>query len=131
MTQEKAEYLKKKLKRKIKKEFFEVFDGMLVDVLNNKNYSFEAEYGILDNKTPDGSFYVYYGDYRLNGNEKFDGAYREIKIDNKKLRCCCNIQIIDRDDTYFDSAVVGSFVLARLMHFYKKYDRKLRKKDIK
>ncbi|MGG7049093.1 MULTISPECIES: hypothetical protein [unclassified Campylobacter] len=129
MTQEKAEYLTNRLQKKVKKEIFKTF-SFLERYKRDKNNTFLTTYEIDDEKTLTGKFYIYYGDYRRD--EPFDnvnGETSKIFINDEKISIWCHVE--SNDDDNLHNRIISAFTLARLMHFYKKYDRKLRKKDTK
>lgn len=134
MKEEKVFYLVKKLEKNIKKEIFSIFDYMFYDCEDDRNYEYKVAYDLnYDEKNQKCSpcFYVYYGDYRKSYEYKFDYNDRstaEYKCGDEAIQTNCYFEAANRDDNYLDSARVAAYTLARLMHFSKKYDKKLKKR---
>ena len=136
MTEEKVLYLVKKLEKNIKKEIFNIFDYMFFDCEDDRNYEYEVAYslncgGDTDKCKP--TFYVYYGDYREKDENKFecsDGAAARYKSDVNFIEAHCYIGAKDREEHRDkDNSKIAGYVLARLMHYSKKYDRKIKKQE--
>ena len=135
MTEEKVLYLVKKLEKNIKKEIFSIFDYMFYDCKDDRNYEYKVVYELIhDEKSQKCSpcFYVYYGDYRKSYEYKFDYNNRstaEYKCGDEAIQTNCYFKAAGRnDDDYLDSSTIAAYTLARLMHFSKKYDKKLKKR---
>lgn len=134
MTEEKVLYLVKKLEKNIKKEIFSIFDYMFYDCVDDRNYEYKVVYELVyDEKSQKCSpcFYVYYGDYRKSDKHKFENNNRSLpkyKHGDETIQSCCYFEAANRDDNYLDSVRVVAYTLARLMHFSKKYDKKLKKR---
>ena len=135
MTEEKVLYLVKKLEKNIKKEIFSIFDYMFYDCVDDRNYEYKVVYELVyDEKSQKCSpcFYVYYGDYRKSYEYKFDYNNRstaEYKCGDEAIQTNCYFKAAGRnDDDYLDSSTIAAYTLARLMHFSKKYDKKLKKR---
>jgi len=135
MTEEKILYLIKKLKKNIKKEIFSIFDYIFYNCEDDRNYKYEVVYELIyDEKKQKCSpcFYVYYGDYRKSYEYKFDYNNRsaaEYKCGDEAIQTNCYFKAVGRnDDDYLDSSKIAAYTLARLMHFSKKYDKKLKKR---
>lgn len=134
MTEEKILYLIKKLKKNIKKEIFSIFDYIFYNCEDDRNYKYEVVYELIyDEKKQKCSpcFYVYYGDYRKSYEYKFDYNNRstaEYKCGDEAIQTNCYFKAVGRNDDYLDSSTIAAYTLARLMHFSKKYDKKLKKR---
>ena len=124
MTEEKALYLVKKLEKNIKKEIFSIFDYMFFDCEDDRNYEYEVAYDLNhdeESEKYDPYFYVYYGDYRKS--DKY-------KLGDEIIRISCYFKAVGRDDDLFDSSRITAYTLARLIHFSKKYDKKIKKQEM-
>ena len=134
MTEEKVLYLVKKLEKNIKKEIFSIFDYMFYDCVDDRNYEYKVVYELVyDEKSQKCSpcFYVYYGDYRKSYEYKFDYNNRstaEYKCGDEAIQTNCYFKAAGRNDDDYYSVRVAAYTLARLMHFSKKYDKKLKKR---
>ncbi|WP_149711083.1 hypothetical protein [Campylobacter concisus] len=135
MTEEKILYLIKKLEKNIKKEIFSIFDYMFCDCKDDRNYEYEVVYELIyDEKKQKCSpcFYVYYGDYRKSNEYKFndnDRSTAKYKHDDEAIQTSCYFEAANRNDDYLDSSRISAYTLARLMHFSKKYDKKIKKQE--
>lgn len=132
MTEEKAQYLVKKLKKNIKKEIFSIFEGIFHDCKDDKNYEYAVTCDLDYDEWKQISkacFYVYYGDYRKSSEYKFnsnDRGKEEYICNGESIKTSCYFEVEGRDD-FLDSSQMASYTLARLMHYSKKYDKKLKK----
>lgn len=133
MKEEKVFYLVKKLEKNIKKEIFSIFDYMFYDCEDDRNYEYKVAYTLnYDEKSQECNpcFYVYYGDYRKSNEYKFsdnDRSTAEYKRGDEAIQTSCYFEAAGRNDDYLDSSRISAYTLARLMHFSKKYDKKIKK----
>ncbi len=138
MTEEKNEYLAKKLDKNIKKEVFVFFPWVKNDHEDDKNWGYEVRYYDLADNDAVAYYDVYIGDYRLKNDEKFSGEIepsREIREkEGFALSCYVSNRGSGRHGDWdgrpldeYASLQIGSFILARLMHYSKKYDKKIKK----
>ena len=136
MTEEKISYLIKKLEKNIKKEIFSIFDYMFFDCEDDRNYEYEVAYDLNhdeESQKYDPYFYVYYGDYRKSDEYKFNNNNRSVakyKLGDEIIRISCYFKAVSRDDDLFDSSRITAYTLARLIHFSKKYDKKIKKQEM-
>jgi hypothetical protein len=132
MTEEKILYLIKKLKKNIKKEIFSIFDYMFCDCEDDRNYEYKVFYELIhdeENQKCSPCFFVYYEDYRKSDEYKMDYSTEEYKCGDEAIQTNCYFKAAGRnDDDYLDSSKIAAYTLARLMHFSKKYDKKLKKR---
>lgn len=133
MTEEKILYLIKKLKKNIKKEIFSIFDYMFCDCEDDRNYEYKIFYELIhdeENQKCSPCFFVYYEDYRKSDEYKMDYSTEEYKCGDEAIQTNCYFKAAGRnDDDYLDSSKIAAYTLARLMHFSKKYDKKLKKQE--
>ena len=135
MTKEKVLYLVKKLEKNIKKEIFSIFDYIFYDCEGDRNCEYEVAYDLNhDEKSKKcrPCFYVYYGDYRKSDDHKFEnnnGVAEKYKRGDEIIQINCCFEAKGRDDDYVDSARISAYTLARLMHYSKKYDKKIKKRE--
>lgn len=133
MTEEKILYLIKKLKKNIKKEIFSIFDYMFCDCEDDRNYEYKVFYELIhdeENQKCSPCFFVYYEDYRKSDEYKMDYSTEEYKCGDEAIQTNCYFKAAGRnDDDYLDSSKIAAYTLARLMHFSKKYDKKLKKQE--
>jgi len=131
MTEEKILYLIKKLKKNIKKEIFSIFDYMFCDCEDDRNYEYKVFYELIhdeENQKCSPCFFVYYEDYRKSDEYKMDYSTEEYKCGDEAIQTNCYFKAAGRnDDDYLDSSKIAAYTLARLMHFSKKYDKKIKK----
>nr|WP_315062008.1 hypothetical protein [uncultured Campylobacter sp.] len=133
MTEEKILYLIKKIEKNVKKEIFSIFDYMFYDCEDDRNYEYEVVYELIhdeESQKYNPCFYVYYGDYRKSDEHKFDysnRSYKKYKCGDETIQTSCYFEAAGRSDDYLDSSTIAAYILARLMHFSKKYDKKLKK----
>ena len=139
MTEEKNEYLAKKLRKKIKKEVFALFPWVENEHKDDKNWGYEVRYYTLADNDGVAYYNVYIGDYRLKSEEKFNGGVEPARAmyENVGFNLSCYVSsrsseyddfcgcVLDEDD----SLQIGGFILARLMHYSKKYDRKFKNQE--
>ncbi len=133
MTEEKILYLIKKLKKNIKKEIFSIFDYMFCDCEDDRNYEYKVFYELIhdeENQKCSPCFFVYYEDYRKSDEYKLDDSTAEYKCGDEAIQTNCYFKAAGRsDDVYSDSSKIAAYTLARLMHFSKKYDKKIKKQE--
>ncbi len=137
MTEEKNDYLAKKLRKNIRKEIFSIFEWISLDHEYDKNWTFEIEWYSVDGKDGRATYAVFIGDCRVSRTKKFafDFHIKPKKEAGLDFELYCNVSNRDYFDPYdykvdeWSSYEIGYFILARLMHYSEKYDKKIKKQE--